>query len=116
MIDLSVPTDTYLVNFALYLLNFIICNLADQLCIFFFSSRRRHTRCSRDWSSDVCSSDLVRHGANQLFRVQGTSHMLSRANEPDHFIHQHIIVRLHTRETQSYSKCLTLNLDRKSVV
>src|SRR5256884_5212453 len=29
------------------------------MCIcFFFSSRRRHTRCSRDWSSDVCSSDL----------------------------------------------------------
>src|SRR5207302_8164179 len=25
---------------------------------FFFSSRRRHTRLSRDWSSDVCSSDL----------------------------------------------------------
>src|SRR5690606_40421510 len=35
------------------------------LCIFsfvlffFFSSRRRHTRFSRDWSSDVCSSDLL---------------------------------------------------------
>src|SRR2546422_8717322 len=29
------------------------------MCFFFFSSRRRHTRCSRDWSSDVCSSDLV---------------------------------------------------------
>src|SRR2546422_7054537 len=28
--------------------------------MFFFSSRRRHTRCSRDWSSDVCSSDLKR--------------------------------------------------------
>src|SRR5205809_331306 len=27
---------------------------------FFFSSRRRHTSCSRDWSSDVCSSDLCR--------------------------------------------------------
>src|SRR6266542_5190013 len=26
---------------------------------FFFSSRRRHTRCYRDWSSDVCSSDLL---------------------------------------------------------
>src|SRR5690554_7499554 len=26
--------------------------------VFFFSSRRRHTRCGRDWSSDVCSSDL----------------------------------------------------------
>src|SRR5438445_13666937 len=30
-----------------------ICNF------FFFSSRRRHTRYWRDWSSDVCSSDLV---------------------------------------------------------
>src|SRR5690606_40727188 len=29
--------------------------------VFFFSSRRRHTRFSRDWSSDVCSSDL-KHG------------------------------------------------------
>src|SRR2546429_1645261 len=27
----------------------------------FFSSRRRHTRCGRDWSSDVCSSDLWRN-------------------------------------------------------
>src|SRR5205085_7901725 len=27
-------------------------------CIFFFSSRRRHTRFDCDWSSDVCSSDL----------------------------------------------------------
>lgn len=32
--------------------------------LFFFSSRRRHTRCGRDWSSDVCSSDL---DLNQLF-------------------------------------------------
>src|SRR5690606_40119539 len=30
--------------------------------IFFFSSRRRHTRFSRDWSSDVCSSDLLLGG------------------------------------------------------
>src|SRR5690625_5458323 len=28
------------------------------MCVFFFSSRRRHTRWPRDWSSDVCSSDL----------------------------------------------------------
>src|SRR2546429_3395025 len=36
---------------------------------FFFSSRRRHTRCSRDWSSDVCSSDLHfwRHWYPHLF-------------------------------------------------
>src|SRR5438093_11660895 len=29
-----------------------------MICIFFFSSRRRHTRLVSDWSSDVCSSDL----------------------------------------------------------
>src|SRR5436309_9410460 len=34
-----------------------IC-VGEFLCFFFFSSRRRHTRFSRDWSSDVCSSDL----------------------------------------------------------
>src|SRR5690554_7392917 len=32
------------------------------LFFFFFSSRRRHTRCGRDWSSDVCSSDLGKSG------------------------------------------------------
>src|SRR5438034_4030815 len=29
-----------------------------MICLFFFSSRRRHTRSLCDWSSDVCSSDL----------------------------------------------------------
>src|SRR5437868_14123689 len=29
-----------------------------SIIVFFFSSRRRHTRSKRDWSSDVCSSDL----------------------------------------------------------
>src|SRR3712207_7716498 len=33
-----------------------------RLWFFFFSSRRRHTRYWRDWSSDVCSSDLRRRG------------------------------------------------------
>src|SRR5205809_1254576 len=33
--------------------------MSARCVFFFFSSRRRHTRCSRDWSSDVCSSDLI---------------------------------------------------------
>src|SRR5690606_40573064 len=37
------------------------------LFYFFFSSRRRHTRFSRDWSSDVCSSDL----SNQIQTYAG---------------------------------------------
>src|SRR5207253_1040680 len=40
-----------------------ITKLYNSMLIFFFSSRRRHTRWPRDWSSDVCSSDL---GFNQL--------------------------------------------------
>src|SRR5260221_322598 len=34
------------------------CVTGVQTCVFFFSSRRRHTRSLCDWSSDVCSSDL----------------------------------------------------------
>src|SRR5205807_4111630 len=34
----------------------------------FFSSRRRHTRLQGDWSSDVCSSDLVANGKHYLTR------------------------------------------------
>src|SRR5215469_17624869 len=34
-----------------------------MISFFFFSSRRRHTRSLRDWSSDVCSSDLGRGSA-----------------------------------------------------
>src|SRR5207247_8344074 len=37
--------------------------------LFFFSSRRRHTRSTRDWSSDVCSSDLQAGGGADLLRV-----------------------------------------------
>src|SRR3712207_9297140 len=40
------------------------------MMFFFFSSRRRHTRYGRDWSSDVCSSDLgqtVKVAANQAW-------------------------------------------------
>src|SRR3989442_5536704 len=36
------------------------------MLFFFFSSRRRHTRCGRDWSSDVCSSDLVKRSMNEI--------------------------------------------------
>src|SRR5438067_6926019 len=37
------------------------------LVFFFFSSRRRHTRSKRDWSSDVCSSDLIPVGRTMSF-------------------------------------------------
>src|SRR5437899_7824824 len=54
---------------------------------FFFSSRRRHTRCLSDWSSDVCSSDLylrilraLRFSARFDFRIQPRTLEAAKAN------------------------------------
>src|SRR5690606_37811490 len=47
--------------------------------VFFFSSRRRHTRFSRDWSSDVCSSDL----RSRSGRFRAASSPLSAAREAE---------------------------------
>src|SRR5690606_40390152 len=47
---------------------------------FFFSSRRRHTRFSRDWSSDVCSSDLTVKRSELVWvgkRLDRTTELLS---------------------------------------
>src|SRR5256885_5662903 len=41
-------------------------DLQAAFSIFFFSSRRRHTRLQGDWSSDVCSSDLIASVDEQL--------------------------------------------------
>src|SRR5690349_22258332 len=45
---------------------------------FFFSSRRRHTRSLRDWSSDVCSSDLAERMARVLGREDLTAEITGR--------------------------------------
>src|SRR2546422_2625186 len=50
---------------------FVNCRVSGYF--FFFSSRRRHTRCSRDWSSDVCSSDL-----NHFARVKEVPYSFRR--------------------------------------
>src|SRR6266487_5100418 len=45
----------------------------DERCLFvffFFSSRRRHTRWTGDWSSDVCSSDLHVGGVEMVQKIQ----------------------------------------------
>src|SRR5690349_22923724 len=41
------------------LLHIVLLYSRASIYYFFFSSRRRHTRSLRDWSSDVCSSDLI---------------------------------------------------------
>src|SRR6266436_7140617 len=55
-----------------------ICKRVD----FFFSSRRRHTWCSRDWSSDVCSSDLSHHDVRPAPRRSGGGECRARRAAP----------------------------------
>src|SRR5205809_7916876 len=65
--------------------------MVNVLLLFFFSSRRRHTRCSRDWSSDVCSSDLLLDVGQTLVvrdravvaveAMEGTDAVIRRAGE-----------------------------------
>src|SRR5437660_7477433 len=70
---------------------FCICMFVIFLLLFFFffffSSRRRHTRWPRDWSSDMCSSDLKRiiterneasHGA--VSNISGSNQLVAYAD------------------------------------
>src|SRR5437879_10545847 len=55
---------------------------------FFFSSRRRHTRYIGDWSSDVCSSDLVRSQRAGNIRVEpGPNVTCHVGSEPVQLVH-----------------------------
>src|SRR5690554_1521940 len=75
---------------------------------FFFSSRRRHTRCGRDWSSDVCSSDL------RTFRIKAKiknnerllPNMLAEMHITDLVIDSSVVVPavslLKTQKNESY--------------
>src|SRR5579885_2799894 len=46
------------VSFLVILFLFFFLPMLPRIMVFFFSSKSRHTRSKRDWSSDVCSSDL----------------------------------------------------------
>src|SRR5699024_11346209 len=92
-------------------------------CYFFFSSRRRHTRSKRDWSSDVCSSDLT--GGEALGVDVGELLELERS------LHRHRIADVAAEEQHRTDVLVAvgqgqhlrlrliedvLDLDRKSVV
>src|SRR5690625_5408161 len=58
--------------------------LVSRCCwCFFFSSRRRHTRWPRDWSSDVCSSDLIRIGDERVISEMHAWAVLREYEEGD---------------------------------
>src|SRR5215471_15276851 len=83
----DIPTELTLLRFLVVLVvgaaSFCSLGLATTAAIpnaeassFFFSSRRRHTMSLRDWSSDVCSSDLMADGVDITERAEGGAHRL----------------------------------------
>src|SRR4030042_3709108 len=63
-------------------------------CALVFSSRRRHTRCSRDWSSDVCSSDLSVTGLD-VVQNPGEDYPIAKKEHGIDFLleHRHLWLR-----------------------
>src|SRR5690349_525016 len=89
----------YHIKRILMLLNYFLCNsyclffffflfFTTFFFFFFFSSRRRHTRSLRDWSSDVCSSDLVA----LLPRVNPYAAQLSVTEQTDQFVKARVML------------------------
>src|SRR5262245_64348797 len=89
---------------------------AGESC-FFFSSRRRHTRCLSDWSSDVCSSDLVRCRVPGTagYRDAGPDWSLADLGAQQRRPWRAASARL-LLHSQSFRPARSLHPDRKSVV
>src|SRR5690348_17565477 len=58
----------------------VICRVLLSFLFFFFSSRRRHTRWTGDWSSDVCSSDLPPEGTEEVRHLVRAVGFLARGS------------------------------------
>src|SRR3712207_8878513 len=106
-----------------------------MIAVYFFSSRRRHTRYWRDWSSDVCSSDLkdvfksfkkVQSGKEELSIT--TANVIANAiklwaieNGATHFTHwfqplTELTAEKHEAFLSVHSDGTSITEDRKSVV
>src|SRR2546421_9009057 len=106
-------------------LGFRLCPLVDiwtvSLFFFFFSSRRLHTRSDRDWSSDVCSSDLgdLRRGRGEAPERTGDEQSEDAGHEPDEREERGEQQSGGAPQPANPAQCLrqrVLGQDRKSVV
>src|SRR5205814_4314784 len=82
--------------------------------LFFFSSRRRHTSCLSDWSSDVCSSDLnARRLAAVLWHSPNVrlSPLIAIAHETNVAIAPPHRPRIHPQKARHVLECVRLEID-----
>src|SRR5699024_710993 len=90
---------------------------------FFFSSRRRHTRSKRDWSSDVCSSDLMMNGLlltaiSLLFSIlEVRSSPFIILDEVEAALDEANVLRFshYLRNLTSYSQCIVITHRKKTM-
>src|SRR5206468_8630683 len=93
------------------------CRVCYTRCVFFFffSSRRRHTRSDRDWSSDVCSSDLfagtlcetVRYpSVGQLHILNGGKLTLLQSGQRDLQIDEPTLLFFRSEERRVGKECI----------
>src|SRR5258705_2349392 len=88
----------------------------ERWVFFFFSSRRRHTRCLSDWSSDVCSSDL-KISSFQVFTRYRIDGIRATAWKLDIFTCRYIPGKVQRNTATRLWLCFAkINRDRKSVV
>src|SRR5262249_49464345 len=85
--------------------SFLINSITEvDVCFFFFSSRRRHTRLVSDWSSDVCSSDL------------DPGHGQAGALEQLRHVNERVLVRIEGRQVETDDERLGRVRARKDAI
>src|SRR5438874_4909852 len=98
----------------LYCFMMVCTALRCSIFFFFFSSRRRHTRSLRDWSSDVCSSDLV---FDVDYTPEGFAEQFSYKLHPNHtasaYLGQYVLDELQFSGKDPYLFLEQLRLDSK---
>src|SRR5439155_11377265 len=72
---------------------------------FFFSSRRRHTRWPRDWSSDVCSSDLLAFDRKEPATGRGNQAARGQFFEPSLRIYVTPVLQRRSEERRVGKEC-----------
>src|SRR6266705_3753708 len=84
--------------------------------VFFFSSRRRHTRSYGDWSSDVCSSDLLAAHATTLLREIGWHGVAMVEFKHDRATDSYTLMEINGRFQASTALSLDAGLNLPSLV
>src|SRR3712207_8299314 len=69
--------------------------------LFFFSSRRRHTRYWRDWSSDVCSSDLIPYNPTRVIQRIGRINRINKKVFDNLYIYNYFPTEIGESETRT---------------